>query len=113
MPRKTIVIFTLKDYGEQEIISDSLEYAVELINTFREKIYKPMTKSNLNNILRGVAPMPPYIQNIYNEEYEEYIRPFFEEMYPDKKDITNKTTLNKYYKKIIEYLIEKQIEELE
>ena len=70
MPRKTIIIFTLKDYGEQEIISDSLEYAVELINTFRDKIYKPMTKSNLNNILRGVAPIPPYIQNIYNEIHE-------------------------------------------
>ena len=52
--------------------------------------YIPMTKSNLNNILRGVAPIPPYIQNIYNEEYEEYIKPFFEEIYPNKKDITNK-----------------------
>mgnify|MGYP003115786568 CR=1 FL=1 len=112
MPRKTIIIFTLKDY-DQQIISDNLEYAVEIINTFRDSIYKPLTKSNLNNILRGVAPIPPYIQEIYNEPYEEYIRPFFEEIYPNKKEITNKTTLNKYYKKIIDYLIEKQIEELE
>lgn len=113
MPKKIIIIFTLKDYEHQQLISDNLEYAVEIINTFRESIYKPMTKSNLHNILRGDSPLPNYILELESEDFESYIRPYFEEFYPNKIHFTNKGTLQKYYKKVVEYLIEQQTEEMQ
>ena len=79
----------------------------------KEDIYKDLSKSNLNNILRDIAPMPDYIEYINKVEYNEYTRPLFIEHYPSKKDIINPSTLSKYYKKIIDNIIEHQFDNIE
>ena len=111
MPKKTIHTIQMKEL-ENEFISDSMDYTVQLINTLKPSIYRNMTKSNLNNILQGATETPPYIEYITSEPYNEYIRPYFLEFYPNKEYITNKGTLQKYYKIVVDYLIEQQTNEI-
>jgi len=110
--KKIIIEFKIKDY-ETAYISDNMNDAVELINTLKESIYKNMTKSNLNNILRNKSPLPDYIESIEKIDFIEFVRPLFIEIYPNKKDITNITTLQKWYNRIIKDLIEHQFDEIE
>jgi len=110
--KKIIIELKFNDL-EDEYICDSLEYCTEIINTLKESIYKNMTKSNLNNILRGEAPKPPYIEYINKIDFIEYVKPLFEEIYPNKKNITNKTTILKWYNRIIADIIDHQFDNLE
>ena len=110
--KKIIIELKFKDL-EDEYISDNMIDAVELINNLKESIYKNMTKSNLNNILRGEAPKPPYIEYINKIDFIEYVKPLFEEIYPNKKHITNNTTLQKWYNRIITDIIDHQFDNLE
>ena len=110
--KKNIIKIKLKEYPENYFIADNLNYACEIINTFKDELYNDMTPSNLNNILRGDSKTPIYLIEIVKIDFMEYIIPIFNEKYPNKTHITNKTTLNKYYNKIMENIIIQQYENI-
>lgn len=111
MPKKIILSIKIKDYDDT-LICDSLAHGVDIINGLKPIQYRDMTISNLSNILRDTIITPSYIEDITSYNYNEYVRPYFLELFPEKEYITNKGSLSKYYKITIDYILEEQTNDL-
>ena len=113
--KKYLWILTLTDYEEEQMtfsnVNDMLDFTNEYIKDNLEDIYKPLSYYNFKNYYYNQSVDLPYIKEIFNVDMKDYLYEDYVKYYPNKLEVSINTE-NKYYKKLVDNLINNEIKSL-
>jgi len=113
--KKYLWILTLTDYEEEQMtfsnVNDMLDFINEYIKDNLEDIYKPLSYYNFKNYYYNQSVDLPYIKEIFNVDMKDYLYEDYVKYYPNKLEVSINTE-NKYYKKLVDNLINNEIKSM-
>ena len=113
--KKYLWILTLTDYEEEQMtfsnVNDMIDFINEYIKDNLEDIYKPLSYYNFKNYYYNQSVDLPYIKEIFNVDMKDYLYEDYVKYYPNKLEVSINTE-NKYYKKLVDNLINNEIKSM-
>lgn len=113
--KKYLWILTLTDYEEENMtfsnVNDMIDFINDYIKDNLEDLYKPLTYYNFKNYYYNQTTELPYIKELFNVDMKDYLYEDYCKYYPNKLEVSPNTE-NKYYKKLIDNLINNEIKSL-
>lgn len=113
--KKYLWILTLTDYEEENMtfsnVNDMIDFINDYIKDNLEDLYKPLTYYNFKNYYYNQTTELPYIKELFNVDMKDYLYEDYCKYYPNKLEVSPNTE-NKYYKKLVDNLINNEIKSL-
>jgi hypothetical protein len=113
--KKYLWILTLTDYEEENMTFSNVKDMIDFINDYikdnLEDLYKPLTYYNFKNYYYNQSVELPYIKEIVNVDMKDYLYEDYVKYYPNKLEVSINTE-NKYYKKLVDNLINNEIKSM-
>lgn len=113
--KKYLWILTLTDYEEEQMtfsnVNDMIDFINDYIKDNLEDLYKPLTYYNFKNYYYNQSVELPYIKELFNVDMKDYLYEDYVKYFPNKLEVSPNTE-NKYYKKLVDNLINNEIKSL-